>query len=1168
MMKQNLGSAITRFLVAVLILLGGSIAFGQGIVTGSISGTVLDPQGAVVADANVRATQIETNRVFTTTSSHAGVIQLPSLPPGTYKVAIDAKGFSSYTAQGVGVEVGKDTGLGPINLKLGGTAETVTVEGTAPLVESTTDQISQTFESKEVASIPLGNTYDSFVLFTPGVASSGSGGFENNNGAELSINGQRSRSNNYQLDGEANNDTVIGGPSFFFGNQDAIGELQVVTNFDAEYGRNLGGVVNYVTKGGTNEFHGTGYEFWQGVKFDSFQNQQKSQLINGNYCSPGENPATTGCTPPVIPNFVENQWGGTIGGPIKRDKVWFFGSTNWQHNRTGAVPLSTAPALTPTANGISQLQTAFPNSPATLAFSQFGPAILKGITHSFSGVTNVNLSDGVTTAPIEMGILSSQVSQPFNDREATGRADFQLTSKDRFFARYLYQFSESFNEDFFGPGAGAAGQIVNVPGKTQQIGLDLTHSFSSTFLDQVRFGYSRSNVLFEAGPFGCTVNNPGSCPPSIGFSGQVNPLLTVPLGQSFLFPQGRLINDYQVQDNASMVRGRHVMKFGGEYDKERSPNYGLFPLNGTFLYTDYNAFLANTEVPGSTTVAYGQSTLRLKENDMGFYFQDDWRMKDNLTVNLGLRWDWYQQAANLLHNESVAQQKGPNHLWDQTLPLSLTTVPNLPNNYHNFGPVLGFAWTPHILPGLFGSNRTVIRGGFRIAYDFIFYNLATNVQQSSPFTNLATIPSGLPTNVTTLTGANVAAALFPLAPKGNPGFASETKFGNNLRNPYSQQWNLGIERQISGKMAAEVRYVGNHTLENFQEINGNPAVGPLVVNGFGNVIPAGITPCADQTAPGWGGGVGPVGNQVGVYANCNFTKVVKYANTGYSIYNGLQTQFRLQGYHGFTGEASYTWSHTIDNASEAFSANSGLGTVFALAQNPFDVSKAERGNSSYDFANLFNMLWVYDLPFRKGQNGFLGHLLGGWQINGTYRYSSGQPWTVLQGAQQGLCDPTNFTGTSGLDACRPFPGSASAPFSSVGQCTNPAAPDCGIQTLGNAPTTLSAVHFIVNNLASAQFFGTPFSPLGRNTERGQPISTVNMGVFKNVKLTERLTLQFQADAFNLFNHMWLGIPSVSVDSGAFGSRLFNPDGGDTFAGNNITDGIQQRRMQFGGKIIF
>jgi len=773
-----------------------------------------------------------------------------------------------------------------------------------------------------------------------------------------------------------------------------------------------------------------------------------------------------------------------------------------------------------------------------------------------------------------------------------------LTSKDRFFARYLYQFSEAFNEDFFGPGAGAAGQIVNVPGKTQQIGLDETHSFTPTFLNQVRFGYSRSDVLFQGGPFGCTVNNPGACPPSISFKSGND----VPLGQSFLFPQGRLINDYQVQDNASMVRGRHVIKWGGEYDKQRSPSFGLFPQNGTFLYSDYSAFLANTEVPGSTTVAYGQSTLRLKENDTGFYFQDDWRMKDNLTVNLGLRWDWYQQAANLLHNESVAQQKGPNHLWDQTLPLSETTVPNLPNNYHNFGPVLGFAWTPHILPGLFGQNKTVIRGGFRIAYDFIFYNLATNVQGSAPFTNLANIDSGLPTNVTTLTGANVAAALFPLAPKGNPGVAGETKFGSNLRNPYSQQWNLGIERQIGAKMAAEVRYVGNHTVKNFQEINGNPDIAPLFAAGFQNVVPAGLTPCTDHTQPG-GGFTGPTtplavddtGNTVG-YANCNFTKVVQYANTGYSIYHGLQTQFRLQNYHGFTGEASYTWSHTIDNASEAFSANSGLGTVFALAQNPFDVSKAERANSSYDFTNLFNMLWVYDLPFGKGQNGLLGHVLGGWQINGTYRYSSGQPWTVLQSAGQGgLCDPANFTGTSQLDACRPFLGSASAAFNQVGffcngsaQCVDSTKTPLAAGTLvlfntgcvgSGAPCTpinSSQAHFIINNLEAATVFGTPFSPLGRDTQRGQPISTVNMSVFKNVKITERVTFQFQATAFNLLNHMWLGIPSVNVNNASasangvtlFGSRLFNTDGGDTFAGNNTTDGILQRRLQFGGKIIF
>ena len=210
------GRSAVSVIAALLVITG--LAVGQGIVTGSISGTVLDPNGALVGGAVARATQIETNRVFTTTSSTAGIIQLPSLPPGTYNVVVELKGFTTFTVQNVAVEVGKATALGPVNLKIGGATETVTVEGTAPLVDDTSDQISETFGSKQVADIPLGNTYDSFVLFAPGVATAGSGAFGNNNGAELSINGQRARSNNYQLDGQNNNDNTIGGPSIFFGN--------------------------------------------------------------------------------------------------------------------------------------------------------------------------------------------------------------------------------------------------------------------------------------------------------------------------------------------------------------------------------------------------------------------------------------------------------------------------------------------------------------------------------------------------------------------------------------------------------------------------------------------------------------------------------------------------------------------------------------------------------------------------------------------------------------------------------------------------------------------------------------------------------------------------------------------------------------------------------------
>lgn len=425
-MKSTFRNIQQARVVIVMLLLASGFAFGQGIVTGSISGTVLDPQGAVIEGASVQATQIETNRVFSTTSSKAGVIQIPSLPLGTYTVTIEAKGFSTYKAENVRVEVGKDTSLSSIELKLGGSAVTVEVEGTAPLVESTTDQLSQTFDTKQVASVPLGNTYDSFVLFTPGVSTAGSGGFSNNNGAELSINGQRSRSNNYQLDGQNNNDNTIGGPSIFFGNQDTIAELQVVTNFDAEYGRNMGGVVNYITKGGTNQFHGTGFEFWQGDHFDSLQNQEKSALFG--FCPSGVS-SSTGCTAPVVPFFVQNQFGGTVGGPIKRDKIWFFGSANFERERTSGAPFSSSASLTPDATGLQQLQAAFPNSPGVAALTQLGPTTVTLGSPAFNNIQDVPVTVGAATVPIEMGSLTRFLSRPSTTMRLRDGSIFNLRAK-------------------------------------------------------------------------------------------------------------------------------------------------------------------------------------------------------------------------------------------------------------------------------------------------------------------------------------------------------------------------------------------------------------------------------------------------------------------------------------------------------------------------------------------------------------------------------------------------------------------------------------------------------------------------------------------------------------------------------------------------------------------
>jgi len=655
----GLGTRLVSVMVLGLAIFGSIFAHAQGIVTGSISGVVQDPQGAVVVGAKVSARQLDTNREFKTETNSAGLVTLRDLPPGAYTVRIETTSFSPYEASNLSVEVGKDTALAVVKLQLGSATETVNVESAPPLVESSTDQISETFSAEKVSSLPVGNTFDSLALFIPGVATAGDASFSNNNGAEISVNGERARANNFQIDGQSNNDNSIAGPSIFFGNQDAIAEVQVVTNYDAQFGRNTGAVVNYVTKAGTNQFHGTAYEFWQGSAFDSLENQEKSPLFG--FCPPGVSAPT--CTTPTVPRFVDNRFGGSVGGPIKKDKIWFFGSSNIERQRFAGSPSSSGTGLVPTPLGDTQLQAAFPGSPIGLVESTIGPNAINAGNPTFTNVQNVlvtNQIDPTTGAafpcpvgssgkngctPIQFGQISRFVPNPFNDYEATGRVDFKLSNKDNFFARYVYQ--KTFNGGVnFGNGIDV-GDYQDIPGLSQQIGLDWARTFSNTFVNQARFSFSRASSFFQEQSFPtCNSNTPTQCPTDailIGKAGQDS----VSFGVAAGFPQGRIINVYQLQDNASMLKGHHSIKFGGEVDQQRSPNVFLPENNGLFVFQSFSDVIANN--PVETQIALGSPILPFSEWDLGLYVQDDWKVKSNLTLNLGMRWDWYQQAINLLH---------------------------------------------------------------------------------------------------------------------------------------------------------------------------------------------------------------------------------------------------------------------------------------------------------------------------------------------------------------------------------------------------------------------------------------------------------------------------------------------------------------------------------------
>jgi hypothetical protein len=1183
--------------IAVVCFGGGGIfaptaTYSQGIATGSLSGTVVDQSGGAVPDADVTAKNNATNQEFVGKTSGLGYVELRSLPPGSYKVTITAKNFRTLVVGIVEVVVAQNTELGGLKLEVGSVGETVQVEGAAPLIEANTSQVTTSFSSQETADLPLNGGFDALALFIPGVADTGSNSFSNSNGASFSSNGLRGRSNNFQIDGQSNNDNSVAGPSIFLGNQDVLDEVSVITNnFSVEYGRASGSVVNYVTKSGTNNFHGTGFEYFTGSHWDSHDNLETAS--------------------DTIPRYVENRFGGTIGGPIKRNKAWFFFSPYFDRIREAGSPQSSGTALTPTPNGLSQLQAAFPGNLAVAALTAVGPySIALGNPHPIGTPTILTVSDGVTAAPIEFAAIQRNPPGLFNDREFTGRVDVQISGKDRVGARYVFQqnIATGLVANVVTPARFAAGDWVDIPARDQQIALDWTHTFSGQFVNQLRYSFSRAGFGFEGGPFPhCTQANINDCPTNISL-----PTSLVSFGIQNNLPQGRIINNTQVQDNASLIRGHHTFKFGGEFYKQRSPNVFLPNTNGTYTFSGSNAapagspkgtpgscatafplltstssapcgfsrFLADSLQSGQLSLTDGTPKFNFKEYDIAAYFGDDWRVKDNLTINLGLRWEFSSQAINLLHELTIANQASSNPFWDPSLPSSVTTLPKIPDHYKYFGPNIGFAYNPHFF-GMKG-DKTVIRGGFRITYDPAYYNMFLNVATSAPVVNAGTITTAtctapcLPTSG--FLGSDVRAAHLTDIPRGvNPGVRNYTQVAPNFHEPYTQNWSLGVQEQITSKIVFETRYVGNREVGNFQTVNANPALAGLIANGFSSFIPAGVTPCATPGTPGF----------ASERANCDFTNIRNRENTAFSSYNGLQTELRFRDFHGLSGGMSYTFSKTLDNASEIFSTFSG-GTTVAGAQNPFDITRGEKALSGLDFPHTASLYFVYDLPFFKSQRGFLGHILGGYQASGTWRFSVGQLWTPTELAGFSSSCQTSFDNSffSGASACRPFAGNTHAPVDSVGACTDPTLPDCGLvdyytigltDSLGNpippTPTTASKVRWIYNDDNSAPFFHTPYGNVSRNPgDRGDNVNTVNFDLAKSIKFTERLSLRIEAQAYNLFNHRFLGVPDPFIDDlnqangGTFANNFSNPSGGDY---TNVTSaGLGRRRLILGARFIF
>jgi len=1193
-----------------MLLFVSAVSVGQ-VSKGSISGNVADPTGAVVVGAEVKATQLATGQVSTTTSDNAGLFRIPLLAIGTYKVEVSKSGFRSTAVSGVGVTPGVDTGLGNIRLELGSASETVEVTSATPLVETTQAQVTATFETAQLTTLPgiqENQGLDLLAVLLPGVANNRDDSDANYNGVGFSVNGIRGRNNDQQIDGQNNNDNSITGPALFMADTEFVSEYQVVTNnFGAEYGRNAGSVINISTKSGTNNFHGSVYGTEVNSALTTLTNEQKNSVWG------------LGLTKP--PRFNDEFTGVTIGGPVIKNKLFFFGGFDDEiKSFTNVFTGAASPTPGPTG-GIAALTSCFPGSASMAALAAYGPYSIPGGNPTLFNPTPVyydnppvpnatDPSNGDPACLYNIADVSRTLPNGYHEYNAVGRVDF-TRGKESFYARYLYQKEIAYNY----AGDGGSGYIGNVPSLAQAIGLSWTHKISDRMLNEVRANYNRENLEFGGGSLG-TIPTASNLPNALAYITFNSPSLDG-YGASPVLPESRIVNTYQLQDNWSYVRGRHQLKAGVNLTEQKTPNIFLPNLNGYYLYSDWGSYAANA--PLNTGIAEGTYKLDFIEHDSFFYFGDDWKVTPHLTLNLGLTYSYYGQPANLFHQIDERQQSSSQAFWPATLPTSITEFPNLPAPKNSWGPNVGFAYAVGNGGWLLGDNKTVFRGGYRLAYDPPFYNIYLNIANVAPQVLAQSISPGTPLPAAP-TGPNVRANLAPYLTYGayDPRSFNEEIIPNNFRPDKVHSWSFGIQRELSEHAAVEARYVGNHGENLFQSINGNPYIGcgdgidsstglcsnplaggseyqPGLLDGINagvfnsNLLPSGLTPCPAASAPS--GVPQAIGRE-----NCNQGILLQVGNTANSNYNGMQLEFRTTNlFHQLTMRANYTWQKTTDNVSEIYGTGAA-GTTTAFSQDPFNYTSAEHGLSSLDFPQSFVVSFDEEIPVYRSQKGILGHAFGGWAVSGTYILQSGQSYTPIEYYSALVTSPYASTDAAFLgafngfeDVSRPFLSNRSAPASAIGiyapdACTifgNPTACAASPTALfdytamnasGGAtanPVSASQEHYILNAYQAQVVNGTPYGNAPRNSLRDFHLNSANFQLMKTSNLGERVRLNWHMSMTNVFNHPNFGsiYPGIDPDVEDAGLIGLGGVGGIGFGNLSVQNG-GNRVIAFGLKVSY
>lgn len=1090
-------------LAAAGVGLCSHLAQGQA-TDGNIVGTVVDSQSAAVVGASVSATNIATNTVATTKTNDSGEYRLEHLLVGTYRISAKMTGFKTTIEES---EVHLNT-TGTLNLTLspGALGETVEVSGAAPIIDTTTAQLQVTYEDKQLADLPTTGLGVSPVtgqnlgvlnlsLLQAGVASTGGLGA----GTGPSVGGQRPRDNNYTIEGVDNNDKGVTGPLVYVP-ADAVANFTVLQNqFNSEFGHSNGGQFNIVVKSGTNSFHGLVYEYFQNRTLNAID----QDVVNSTRA--GQTPAN--------PRFDNNRFGGQIGGPIIKDKLFFF--VNYEYGVQGLAAVPGAPILAPTPAGYSTL----------LALPGVSAANVNALQHyAVAPTATATLCEGSSANPcpaansVAVGTLPISAPNYTNFKALTTSMDYNLSTSDQIRGRYIY------NESI---GLDAAAQLPAFFTPLVQpfhlVNLSEYHTFSAAVVNEFRLGFTRT-------AFNVTINNLKFLPTLDAFPNiTITELGGLNVGPDPNGPQYAVQNLYQAIDNVSWVKGNHTLKFGVEGAKSIAPQKDIQRPRGDYTYQTLLQF-ANDQVPGFGQRGLGSAGYSGDQPSIYWYANDIWKIRPNLSLTYGIRYEYTGTTLGMkqMSLNSVADVPG----------LITFTSPKAPKN--DYMPRLGFAYSPG------RSGNTSIRGGFGLGYDVLYDNIGSlarppqigqtvncpNAICQNPFLANGGIPAGNYSGISTLTPAQAIAATSSYLP-------------NNLKYPRALSWNLGVQRVFAKDYTMDVRYVGTRgedlnvqNILNFvagaknspgyflptyiqpttqATVDGLPTAwaqclpsaiqtvnGLAVCNGLQTSTngPSGAGDIPGTLAYGYNDvGTGPGGFYDPRYLNAGFVNpITAFMPWGSSTYHGLQMQLNRRFSNGLQFQAAYTFSHMIDNSTADFHSTD----VSPRRPQDFRNLSLERANSILDHRHRITIAAIYDAQWFKHDSSWVKrNVLGNYEIAPVFTWESGQWGSVQSG------DDANLNADAAPDRAIFNPSGLSRTGSDVVGLVATTGPNAG-NIVAYQAVNPNAQYIIAQMGALATS--------SRNTFATAPINNWDVTVAKHLFVTERFHFDLMMQALNTFNH--------------------------------------------------